>query len=83
MLNLDDKNVKAYYRLAQAYDHLGETEKALDSLETAVKISPNDVAICRFLKEIHGKIQEQNRKHQLEQKRMAEAMANRSRSIPQ
>jgi len=47
VLILDDVNTKALYRRAQAYIQMKDYEEAIDDLDSALKISPEDKAIMR------------------------------------
>lgn len=48
VLAMDEKNSKALFRRAQAYNGMKDADRALDDLNMAVKICPNDAGICEL-----------------------------------
>jgi peptidyl-prolyl isomerase D len=52
-LELDQNNVKAMFRLGQAYAMLGEFEKASVELKRAKELAPGDISIQKELVAVH------------------------------
>lgn len=62
VISLDEKNVKAYYRKAQAYTSMKDYDEAKTVLQEALKIAPNDKAIQGEMVRLKRLVKEQNDK---------------------
>ncbi|XP_057314456.1 peptidyl-prolyl cis-trans isomerase D-like [Hydractinia symbiolongicarpus] len=62
VISLDEKNVKAYYRKAQAYISMKDYDEAKTVLQDALKIAPNDKAIQGEMVRLKRLVKEKNDK---------------------
>lgn len=52
VVSIDNRNVKALYRRAQAYDGSGDSDLALKDLRLALKVEPNSGSVRKLIKEL-------------------------------
>jgi len=63
-------DVKVYYRRATAYNALGEHEKAIQDLERAVAIDPQNIQLQQELERTNQLIKQQREKERAVYRRM-------------
>lgn len=54
VLRVSSNNIKAYFRRAMAFQHLGSFEDARKDLETALEIEPRNTDVCKELEALRG-----------------------------
>lgn len=71
MLKTDEKNVKAYFRLTNAYEKKGDLEEAYESIKMAVKVQQESGKLERSIRDRYVEIKEKyaKEKESLERQR--------------